>query len=212
MWGPDNQIYFNDNTGSTSTIGSTDARKGSLVKQLTTNNNDWGPAMSHDGKILYFTRYDNSGPSIWSIKLGSGELTNCTRGFNPVVMGNNPMKILCTRNTTKGNSEIWMLDLEKGDETLLLSDAQKGFTDPAVSPDGKWILVVANSLSSITNKQNTDIYAVRTDGTQLTQITYHPEVDCSPIWSPDGKYIYFISSRANKERAFNIWRINNPLH
>lgn len=211
-WGPDNRLYFNDNTGSSSTIGSTDARKGSLIKQITSNNNDWNPSITADGKTVYFTRFDGSGPSIWSINLESGELTNCTRGYSPVVMGKNPMQILCTRNTAKGNSEIWIIDLEKGDETLLLSDIEKGFTDPAVSPDGKWILVVGNSLSSITNKQNTDIYAVRTDGSQLTQITYHPEVDCSPAWSPDGRFIYFISSRANKDRKFNIWRINNPLN
>ena len=105
-----------------------------------------------------------------------------------------------------------MLDLKNGDETLILSDTNKGFTDPVLSPDGKWILVVGNSLSSITKKQNTDIYAVRIDGTQLTQITYHPEVDCCPVWSPDMKYIYFISSRANKDRKFCIWRIDNPLH
>lgn len=211
-WGPDNRLYFNDNTGNSSTIGSTDARKGSLVKQLTSNNNDWNPSITKSGKLLYFTRFDNSGPSIWSLNLQSGELTNCTRGYQPVVYGDDDMKILCVRNSQKGNSEIWLIDLAKGDETLLLSDSEKGFSDPTLSPDGKWILVVANSLSSISKKQNTDIYAVRPDGTQLTQITYHPEVDCSPAWSADGKYIYFISSRANKDRKFAIWRINNPLY
>lgn len=212
FWGKDNRLYFNDNTGSTSTIGSTDARRGSLIKQLTSNNNDWSPAVTSDTTLMYFTRYDESGPSIWSTNLNTGELTNCTRGYQPVVMGDKKSVILCTRNSEKGNSEIWMIDLEKGDEMLLLSDTEKGFSDPAVSPDGQWILVVSNSLSSLSNKQNTDIYAVRSDGTQLTQITYHPESDCCPVWSPDGKYIYFLSSRANKAREFNIWRINNPLY
>lgn len=211
-WGKDNRLYFNDNTGSTSTIGSVDSKQGSLVKQLTNNNNDWTPVLSADGNLLYFTRFDSTGPYIWSYNLSNGELTNCTRGFDPVVFANDPYKILCVRNSTKGNSEIWMIDLKKGDETLLLSNADKGFSDPAISPDGKWVLVVGNSLSSISKKQNTDIYAVRIDGTDLTQITYHPEVDCSPVWSADGKSIYFISSRANKDRKFAIWRIANPLN
>jgi len=211
FWGSDNCLYFNDNTGSTSTICSSDSHKGNLVKQVTTNNNDWNPAVSSDGELVYFTRFDSSGPYIWSVSLKTGELTNCARGYQPVVVGDDPYTILCTRNSLKGNSEIWILDLKNGSETLLLSDTEKGFSDPAVSPDGKWVLVVANSLSSITNKQNTDIYAVRVDGSQLTQITYHPEVDCSPVWSPDGKYIYFISARASKNRKFAIWRINNPL-
>lgn len=210
-WAADGNLYFNDNSDNKSTICSTDAHSGNLVKQITSNNNDWSPSVSDDGKMLYFTRYDNVGPYIWAINLDSGELLSCTRGYNAVTMRNSPMKILCTRNSAKGNSEIWMIDLQKGDETLLLTDAEKGFSDPVVSPDGKWVLVVGSSLSNISGRYNTDIYAVRTDGTQLTQITHHPEVDNSPAWSPDGKFIYFISSRGNKERRFNIWRINNPL-
>ncbi|MDE6811204.1 MAG: hypothetical protein K2J15_02520, partial [Muribaculaceae bacterium] len=211
-WGKDGNIYFNDNTGSTSSIGQVDAHKGSLVKQMTTNNNDWFPALSKNGEMLYFTRFDNSGPSIWAFDKKKGELINCTRGFDPEPFGDDPYKILCARNSTKGNTEIWLIDLKNGDETLILSDINKGFTDPKVSPNGEWILVVGNSLSSISKKQNTDIYAVRLDGSQLTQITYHPEVDTCPVWSPDGKYIYFISSRANKDRKFNIWRINNLIY
>lgn len=211
-WGPDGNLYFNDNTGNTSQIGKVDAHKGSLIKQLTTNNNDWAPAITKDGEIMYFTRYDASGPSIWSLNMKTGELSNCGRGFDPEVFGNAKHKVLCARNSSKGNTEIWLLDFENGDETLILSDTSKGFSNPTLSPDGRWVLLVANSHSDITKKQNTDIYAVRPDGTQLTQITYHPEVDCCPVWSPDGKYIYFISSRANKDRRFNIWRIENPLN
>ena len=210
-WGPDNQLYFNDNTAHSQSIGSVNAKRGSLIKQLTSNNNDWDPIVSKDGSLLYFTRYDASGPSVWSLNLQTNELTNCTRGYNVAPAGDNPMKILVTRNSSRGTSEIWLIDLENGDETLLLSDAQKGFTNPQMSPDGDWILVVGNSYSPITKKQNTDIYAVRSDGSQLTQITYHPEIDCSPVWSPDGKYIYFLSSRGNRDKRFNIWRINNPL-
>lgn len=210
-WSRNGNIYFNDNTGNTSTLGEIDAHKGSLVKQMTNNNNDWYPVSTKNGEILYFTRFDTSGPSIWMLNKSTGELTNCARGFNPEPYGDDPYKILCSRNSTKGNTEIWMLDLKNGTETMLLSDSDKGFSSPKVSPDGEWVLVVANSLSSINNKQNTDIYAVKMDGSQLTQLTYHPEVDTSPVWSSDGKYIYFISSRANKDRKFNIWRMNNPL-
>lgn len=211
-WGNDNNIYFNDNIGSNSTIGSVDAHKGSLVKQMTNNNNDWNPVLTKNKELLYFTRYDNSGPSIWMLNIKTGELTNCSRGFNPEPYSDDPYKILCSRNSTKGNTEIWMLDLKNGTETLLVSDQEKGFSSPKVSPNGEWVLLVGNSVSSINKTKNTDIYAIKMDGTQLTQLTYHPEVDTSPIWSPDGKYIYFISSRANKDRKFNIWRISNPLY
>lgn len=212
FWGNDGRLYFNDTSGNQSYIGSVDSDKGSLIRQLTSNNSDWHPVLTKDGKMLYFTRYESTGPYIWSKNLETGELTNCTRGFSPVPVGDENYKILCVRNSPKNNSEIWLLDLKNGDETLLLTDPDKGFSSPAISPNGEWVLVVGNSLSSINNKQNTDLYAVKIDGTQLTQITYHPANDCSPVWSKDGRYIYFISSRANKDEKFAIWRISNPLN
>lgn len=211
-WSQDGNLYFNDVTDGNSSINSVNATKGTLVKQLTNNNNDREPIISKNGEILYFTRVDKSGPSIWSYNLKNGELSNCTRGFNPYPYDNkDPYKIVCARNSPKGNTEIWQLDLKEGTETLVLSDPSRGFTDPTVSPDGEWILVVANSLSPITKKQNTDLYAVKMDGTSLTQITYHPGVDCSPVFSPGGQYIYFLSNRATKGNNYCIWRINNPL-
>ncbi len=55
---------------------------------------------------------------------------------------------------------------------------------------------------------NTDIFVVRTDGTQLTQLTYHPGNDLSPVWSPDGKSIFFLSQRGSAEKNYNVWRMD----
>ena len=45
------------------------------------------------------------------------------------------------------------------------------------------------------------------DGSEMTQLTYHAADDLSPIWSSDGKYIYFISQRGDAEGNANIWRM-----
>ena len=37
--------------------------------------------------------------------------------------------------------------------------------------------------------------------------TYHAADDLSPVWSKDGRYIYFVSQRGNKEAKANIWRM-----
>lgn len=55
------------------------------------------------------------------------------------------------------------------------------------------------------------IYVVRTDGTQLTQLTYHLGNDLSPAWSPDGKSIYFLSQRGSAKKKYNVWRMNFSL-
>ena len=44
---------------------------------------------------------------------------------------------------------------------------------------------------------NTDLFACHVDGTHLVQLTYHAADDLSPVWSQDGKYIYFISQRGS---------------
>lgn len=48
-------------------------------------------------------------------------------------------------------------------------------------------------------------------GWRVAMLTYHPGADCCPVWSKDGKSIYFISSRANKEQSYNIWKMNFNL-
>lgn len=54
---------------------------------------------------------------------------------------------------------------------------------------------------------NTDIFVCHIDGSNLTQITYHAADDLSPVWSKDGKYIYFVSQRGSSTQTTNVWRI-----
>ena len=99
-----------------------------------------------------------------------------------------------------------------GIEECIVSDINRSFTTPCISPDGNWICFVGDNYLNAGNKQyaNTDIFACRVDGTQLTQLTYHAADDLSPVWSRDGKYIYFISQRGSVNAVANIWRMNFP--
>lgn len=207
-WGNDGNLYYSDYTNIPNyQISSTDAHVGSLIKQLTSNNVDRNPVLTDDGTLLFFTRLDGSGPSIWSLNMETGALTSCARGYNPCAVPGDNNKFLCVRNTTNGTSEIWLVDYMRGQETLILSDKERSYSNPTVSPDGKWILCQGNAKSNITRKQNLDIFAVKIDGTQLLQLTYHPATDCCPVWSEDGNYVYFISWRGTKDKSFNVWRM-----
>lgn len=211
-WGHDGNLYFGDVADYKRVqISSTDAHVGSIMRQLTSNNTDSNPVLSNDGNKIYFTRIDKSGAFVWSYDLRNGALTSCCRGYNPSPVGEGCDEFICVRNSSFGTSELWHVNYEKGQETLILTDKNRGFTSPRVSPDGKWILCQGNSKSSISHKDNLDIFVVRIDGTGFIQLTYHPADDCSPVWSPDGKYIYFVSSRANENNAFNIWRMRFEL-
>ena len=213
-WGSDARLYFTDITvGEGSHICSINAEGGSLVTQHTTGDVlDDDAVLSKDGKYLYFTRANSSfGPSVWRIDLSNNTLTTCSRGYNPCPISGTNDAYYCVRNSSSGRSEIWYVDFVKGVETLILTDEKISFAQPRISPDGNWIVCEGNSRSNISKENNVDIFVVRTDGSNLLQLTYHPAMDLCPIWSENGKSIYFISSRANKDEKYNIWKMDINL-
>lgn len=211
-YGPDGNIYFTDYVGNYKwQIHSVSAKAGSVMRQLTSNNNDDNPVMAKNGHSLYFTRHDNSGVAIWCLDINDGTLTFCAKGYNVCPIGEGDSEFLCVRNSDEGVSQIWHVNFVTGIETLILADKERGFSNPAISPDGKWVAVQGSSKSSAGKVKNLDIFAVRIDGSQFVQLTYHPAIDCNPVWGPDGKSLYFISSRASKDKSFNVWKMRFNL-
>jgi Tol biopolymer transport system component len=213
-WGDDGNLYFSDTNDSQNKICVMNDHAGSLMRQLTSNNWDYDPILSKDGKTVFFTRYESKGgPAIWSYNLDNGELTNCARGNQVELVDGSSDEFLCVRNNDQGVSEIWRVNFRNGQETLLLSDKERGYSNPTISPDGQWLLVVGNTVSSINKKKNLDLFVCKLDGSNMMQLTYHPGMDACPQWSADGRSIYFISNRATKDEAYNIWRISfNPYN
>lgn len=210
-WGVDNNLYFGDLTDEEiSSLCSVDAHAGTFMRQLTHSNYDTHPMLSPDGKKLFFTRYDSkSGPTVWNYDMSNGRLTSCAAGYQPAGISPNGDEFICVRNSDKGNSEIWQVNYVSGREVKILGDNNRSYTHPAVSPDGQWLLVTGNSKSTINKEKNLDIFALKLDGSNtFLQLTYHPGNDTNPQWSADGRTIYFISDRANKDRYFNVWRMN----
>lgn len=207
-WAKDNKLYFSDQNGVNYYISSVNADQGSMMQQITNGSvADWNPA-SLDGQKVFFSRQSANGPSVWSLDRKDGTLTSCASGYNVCLIPNDPEAFYCVRNSSAGRSEIWYVNYIKGQETLVLTDEKRSFANPALSPDGKWLAVEGNSTSAINNVVNTDIFVVRTDGSRLTQLTFNPSSDMCPVWAKDGRSIYFLSTRANRESKYNIWRMN----
>jgi dipeptidyl aminopeptidase/acylaminoacyl peptidase len=78
---------------------------------------------------------------------------------------------------------------------------------PQCSPDGKWIAYTVTSIDREADKRRTAIWMVNWEGTQDLRLTYGPESDRSPRWSPDGKYLAFISAREGGEKN-QIWLLD----
>ena len=92
-----------------------------------------------------------------------------------------------------------------------MSQPGRSFTTPRLSPDKQWLLLTGTSMDEKGKNINTDLFAIRTDGSQFTQLTYHPGNDISGIWAPDGKSIFFISQRGSKDGIYNVWKMDFNL-
>ena len=209
-YSPDGQyITFSEGLGKSNQIFVTDANKGYVCRQITNGNLDYSPVYSADMKQIFFARQEANGISIWSHDEANNFLSSCSSGLNPwPLKGENA--ILCSRLTNEGRSEIWKINFESGSEECIVSDTERSFTSPSVSPDGMWILCTGTGKAYNGAKAyyNTDIYICKMDGSSLTQLTYHAADDLSPIWSNDGRYIYFISQRGSATGTANIWRMD----
>lgn len=205
-------LCFSEIVGNYSRLCLTDAAQGTVVQQVSPiNTRDYGPRYSVDGKRIFFSRADGANYSIWSYELATGSFSNYCYGLNPMPISEE--EFLCTRMNSERNYEVWRINFVKGSESLVLSQDDRSFTTASLSPDGKWIVCVSNTPSTDQpgSRENLDIYAVRPDGSRLTQLTYHQGDDCSPVWSPDGQYIYFLSQRGTEKGEYNIWRMNFNL-
>ncbi len=76
--------------------------------------------------------------------------------------------------------------------------------DPRVSPNGKRIVFVRRKTDLEANRGRTDLYLVNVDGSGLRRLTSHPAGESNPRWSPDGRSVWFLSSRSGSSQAWKI--------
>ncbi len=77
-------------------------------------------------------------------------------------------------------------------------------SDPQVSPDGKWISYSVSSVDTTKDKRNSDLWMVSWDGKESVQLTSSPDAESRARFSPDGKYISFLSARQGATKS-QIW-------
>lgn len=82
----------------------------------------------------------------------------------------------------------------------------KNVGDPQLSPDGEWVAYVLSNTDTKADRSQSDIWMIRYDGTAERRITFtETESESQPRWSPDGKYLSFVSGRPGPNRGSQIW-------
>ena len=80
--------------------------------------------------------------------------------------------------------------------------------DVQISPDGKWVAYTVSSVDVAADKSDTDVWMSSWDSTEQLRLTSSPEAENAPRWSPDGRYLAFLSGRPGKAKGTQIWLLN----
>jgi Tol biopolymer transport system component len=215
----------------------TDARPDSKPRQLTSSTDDEiHPTWSPDGKMLAFSRFNSMDGNwqIWVLDMENEKLSSLTEGlfprFKPQVDTVNELPsytLVYQRNRQRDVPlfSVWTsvftvnkfgsIDSVASPMEIVASHDWAAIT-PCWSPDGRYIAFASVLKSRMAQWQARiykpdDIWVVRVDGTNLTQITKHDAPDWNPFWAidpqdptdPNGR-IYFTSERSGVP---NIWSV-----
>ncbi len=216
------QIAFSGVQGNNWNIYLIGSLSGQAVRQITTlsgNSHGFRPQFSPSGDEIAFVSltwgqvatnvWSFIDPYIWTYNLENGALTQLTRGTHPSYSPDGK-NLVFSREEGENTQSIWTLNLANGSETLIYGEKDVVCITPKFSPDGKTIAFVSTKGTKYVmgkERQNFNIFLINIDGTNLRQLTFHQADDFSPVWSKDGKFIYFLSGRGSREMKLNIWRM-----
>jgi eukaryotic-like serine/threonine-protein kinase len=172
------------------------------------------PAWSPDGKRLAFVQSRTTGaklePSdingwyqengdIWSLNLEDGrEAKLIDDAFNPAYSPDGSR--IAFDAPWAGARRIWIADAGGRNPRQVTSDSSEAVvhTTPRWSPDGSRLAFRR------VEKIKSDIGVVDLGSQTVTRVTNDNVLDMDPVWAPDGRHIYFASSRGG---GLNLWRI-----
>ncbi len=162
------------------------------------------PSFSPDGNSIAF-RSERDGGGIF-VMTTSGESVRRISdfGFNPSWSPDGKSIVCATEPVVRPEqrlgfkSALFVIDVaSRRTQQIFAGDA----VQPAWSPSGKRIAYW--SIQAAGQGMSRDIWTIGADGHSPTPVTTDRPLDWCPRWSPDGKYVYFLSDR---DGSMNLWR------
>ncbi len=160
-------------------------------------------SFSRDGEQIVF-RSERQGGGIFVMgRTGESVRRVTDMGFNPswspdareIVVSTEPVRD--NPNGRGGVGELWTVSVTDGTRKRIYEgDA----VQPAWSPHGARIAYWGLPRTGAQR----DIYTIPAAGGPAVKVTDDAAVDWNPVWSPDGRYLYFSSDRGG---SLNLWRV-----
>ena len=76
---------------------------------------------------------------------------------------------------------------------------------PNISPDGKHIIFTRGWIDKKNDRSRSNLWIVDIEGKRVRELTHGNWRDFSPVWSPDGKKIAFLSDRDETTQIHVMW-------
>jgi eukaryotic-like serine/threonine-protein kinase len=163
---------------------------------------DTHPAFSPDGSTIAF-RSERGGGGVFVMGATGESVRRLSDiGYNPSWSPDGKQIVVATEGVDQplgrtGLSELWTIDVATGEKKKLFEgDA----VQPSWSPHGDRIAFWAIPK----NTSQRDIWTIAATGGAPLAVTRDAALDWNPIWSADGKFLYFASDRGG---SMNLWRI-----
>ncbi len=175
------------------------------IKRITSVNDSY-PALSPDGQTFLFQSDRSGDVEIWSMKADGTSLRKLTNssGYdgNPAVSPDG--KTIAFTSTRDGDLEIYVMSMDgSGQKRLTSTKGNDGH--PHWYPDGSRIIFNSARTSDFPGKRFVDeIYSMKSDGSDVQQLTDLKSVSTFPNVSPDGKKIVFRGSTATPAYAWDM--------
>jgi serine/threonine protein kinase/Tol biopolymer transport system component len=166
---------------------------------------DTEPAFSPDGMQIAF-RSERQGGGIFLVGATGESVRRLTDGgYMPAWAPDGKEIFFVTESASDPldrayTSELWAVDVASGKRRRLYSgDA----VQPSVSPHGLRV-----AFWGLPHGSQRDIFTIPRAGLKAgekpTPVTDDEAVDWNPVWSPDGRFLYFGSNRGG---TLNLWRV-----
>ena len=85
----------------------------------------------------------------------------------------------------------------------------KSVADPQVDPSGAWVAYTVAETDAAADKSFSHLWMSSWDGKRTVQLTSRPkESESTPRWSPDGRWLAFISSRGDEHDEDQLWLLD----